>query len=103
MPAARDLQEFCVRILAYGDLDTKLTPPSDASGRPLTDAPAEPIEIDQPRRDAGLQMSGGAERLPKPGELGEAAEGGLAGEEGGEHREVEVTDHLRRRGAIHIW
>ena len=73
MPAARDLQEFCVRILACGDLDTKLTPPRDASGRPLTDAPAEPIEIDQPRRDAGLQMSGGAERLPKPGELGEAA------------------------------
>ena len=69
MAAARTVQTFCLRLLSRGDLASKLAPPRGPQGKPLVDEPAEPILIDQPARDASLQMSGGAERLPRPRDL----------------------------------
>ncbi len=69
MTAARTLQEFCLRLLVRGDLASKLAPPRGPQGRPLVDQPAAPVLIDQPAREASLEMSGGAERLPRPRDL----------------------------------
>ncbi len=70
----RDAHAFCRRILERGDLDSKLTPPLDAAGRLLpVDPPGPKLELDGPARDPGLRMRGGREKLPRPGELSDAA------------------------------
>lgn len=69
-----DAVALCLAILERGDLASKLLPPFDAEGRPLPLGPSgPPIRIDQPHRDPGLRMRGGREKLPRPGELTEAA------------------------------
>ncbi len=69
-----DVQAFCRRILEAGDLATKLAPPVDPTGRPLAlDPPGPAVFIDRPARDPGLRMRGGGDRLPRPGELVDAA------------------------------
>jgi uncharacterized ferritin-like protein (DUF455 family) len=63
--APETLQEFCRQILERGDLTEKLNPP-----RPdLRDGPSQPVCIDAPVRNAALRLAGGADRLPRPGEL----------------------------------
>jgi len=65
-----DVRSFCLRLLECGDLETKLARPRDENGDPLPDAdPGPPVHLDRPSRDVGLRMAGGAERLPKPGQL----------------------------------
>jgi len=65
------VREFCRRILESGDLESKLAPPVGASGESPVDRPADgPLYIDWPARDPGLEMHMGAERLPRPHELG---------------------------------
>jgi uncharacterized ferritin-like protein (DUF455 family) len=66
------LQAFCGQILLSGDLETKLTAPDQASA--LLDAPGAAARIiDAPKRDVGLRMSRGSERLPRPGQLTDRA------------------------------
>jgi len=61
---------FCLRVLESGDLASKLAPPVGVDGDPLPDTPKGPAAlIDAPARDPGLRMTGGAERLPRPGLL----------------------------------
>lgn len=68
--APANVRAFCLRILESGDLESKLAPPLDPNGRPLPDAPLEPaVRIERPARDPGLQMRGGSDRLPRPGQL----------------------------------
>ena len=69
------IREFCQRILLRGDLESKLAPPDSGMMSRLSDEPGEaPILIDLPARDPGLRMSGGSNRLPRPGQLAEPAE-----------------------------
>jgi len=70
----QSVREFCLRILSQGDLEAKLTPPDRISGEPLLDTPGSAIFFDRPKRDPGLRMSGGADRLPRPGQLREVAQ-----------------------------
>jgi uncharacterized ferritin-like protein (DUF455 family) len=72
-PAA-DLRSFCRRVLEAGDLASKLAPPLDGEGHPLADDdPGAPLSIDAPARDPELALVTGAARLPRPGELADAA------------------------------
>jgi len=66
------VRAHCLRILEHGDLETKLAPPFCAEGRLLPDSPSGPaVEIDRPARGPGLRMTGGSDRLPRPGLLRE--------------------------------
>jgi uncharacterized ferritin-like protein (DUF455 family) len=66
----RNVRVFCVRILERGDLDSKLAAPLDDRGKSLPDSPkGEPLLIDRPARNPGLQMQSGSDRLPRPGQL----------------------------------
>jgi uncharacterized ferritin-like protein (DUF455 family) len=66
----RNVRAFCVRILERGDLDSKLAAPLDDRGKSLPDSPkGEPLLIDRPARNPGLQMQSGSDRLPRPGQL----------------------------------
>jgi uncharacterized ferritin-like protein (DUF455 family) len=58
---------FCLGILESGDLDSKLAPPT----RSLVDERHPSVVIDAPARDDALRLAGGAEKLPRPGELEE--------------------------------
>ena len=61
---------FCLRILASGDLASKLAPPFDEAGEFLALDPSGPaIFVELPARDAGLRMRSGGDKLPRPGEL----------------------------------
>ena len=72
--APDNVRAFCRRVLESGDLASKLAPPVDASGQPLPDSPSGPaLHIDRPRRDPGLRMRPGSDRLPRPGLLRERA------------------------------
>jgi uncharacterized ferritin-like protein (DUF455 family) len=74
MRPASDVRSFCLRVLDGGGLDAKLAPPGGPDGRPLDDSdPGPPVERARPARDHGLEMRGGAERLPRPGLLGDPA------------------------------
>jgi uncharacterized ferritin-like protein (DUF455 family) len=70
----QSVREFCLQILSRGDLETKLTPPGGTRDEPLPDDSGPAIFFDRPHRDPGLRMSGGADRLPRPGQLREAAQ-----------------------------
>lgn len=71
-PAAT-LRERCLRILERGDLQSKLAAPCDAAGELLPDlSPGPALLVTRPARAPGLAMRPGAERLPRPGELGDA-------------------------------
>ena len=64
------VREFCRRILESGDLDAKLAPAGGPSCEALLDEPAgPPLYVDRPARDPELEMRGGVEPLPRPGEL----------------------------------
>jgi uncharacterized ferritin-like protein (DUF455 family) len=68
--APTSIRAFCRRVLERGDLAAKLAPPRQLDGSPLRDdAPGPALSVDRPARDPGLAMSGGAGRLPRPGEL----------------------------------
>ncbi len=68
------VRSHCLRILERGDLDSKLAPPVGPDGEPLPDLPSGPaVEIDRPTRGPGLRMTGGSDRLPRPGLLREPA------------------------------
>jgi len=74
MPApATSIREFCRRVLASGSLDDKLAAPLGERGGALDDPPGEPLELDRPARDPGLELHEGAERLPHPGALRDPA------------------------------
>lgn len=61
---------FCLGVLERGDLASKLAPPRTPDGDWLPEEPGHgPVSIEAPRRDPGLEMTTGAGRLPKPGEL----------------------------------
>jgi len=69
-PAAT-LREHCLRILERGDLAAKLEPPFDGSGALFPDLRPGPARfVARPARTPELEMRGGSERLPRPGELG---------------------------------
>jgi len=73
MTEPRDVRTFCRRVLARGDLETKLVPPRASDGGPLDDDhPGPALHVAAPARDPGLAMAGGAPRLPRPGELRDA-------------------------------
>jgi hypothetical protein len=64
------VRESCRRILESGNLEAKLAPPVGSSGEALPDEPTgPPLCIDRPVRDPELEMHGGVESLPRPGEL----------------------------------
>lgn len=66
------VRDYCLRLLESGDLETKLAPPAGPHGEPLRDdAPGPARWIARPGRDAGLELTSGAERLPGPHALGE--------------------------------
>jgi uncharacterized ferritin-like protein (DUF455 family) len=70
----RDIRGFCLRLLASGDLATKLTPPRCSDGGPLDDAePGPAVTIDSPVRDPELALVAGAGPLPRPSELADPA------------------------------
>jgi uncharacterized ferritin-like protein (DUF455 family) len=70
LETVRDVRAFCLRLLEAGDLETKLARPRDVNGEPLPDAePGPAVHIERPGREKGLGMTGGAARLPKPGQL----------------------------------
>jgi len=70
MQAASSVRDFCRAILVEGSLDAKLAPPRGPDGGALDDgAPGPALHIDRPTRAVGLELSGGADRLPRPGEL----------------------------------
>ncbi|HIF94181.1 MAG TPA: DUF455 family protein [Myxococcales bacterium] len=61
---------FCLTVLEHGDLASKLAAPVDRSGQTLPDVDrGDPVLIGRPKRDPGLQMAGGREKLPRPGQL----------------------------------
>ena len=68
--APETIREFCLSVLERGDLSAKLAAPHDGQGHllPDTDRGAS-IRIDRPARATGLAMTGGSDRLPRPGEL----------------------------------
>jgi len=69
--AVTDVRAFCIRLLANGDLETKLIPPMGRDGSLLADpTPGPSLEVEQPARAAGLELAEGAPPLPRPGELG---------------------------------
>lgn len=69
-PQPTDVRGFCLSVLECGDLETKLAAPRTRDGVPLDDTtPGEPVLLDAPARDPGLEMSAGLGKLPKPGEL----------------------------------
>jgi uncharacterized ferritin-like protein (DUF455 family) len=64
----KTVRDFCRSILEQPGLDAKLLPPPDG----LDDTtPGPPLHIGAPARGPGLEFSGGAGRLPRPGELAE--------------------------------
>jgi len=64
------VRESCRRILESGNLEAKLAPLVGPSGEALSDEPAgPPLCFDRPVRDPELEMHGGVESLPRPGEL----------------------------------
>jgi uncharacterized ferritin-like protein (DUF455 family) len=66
------VRDFCLQVLKSGDLATKLASPTDSNGTPLPDCPTgPPVLLDGPKRDPGLKMNGGSDRLPRPGMLRE--------------------------------
>jgi uncharacterized ferritin-like protein (DUF455 family) len=66
----KNVQAFCLRVLESGDLASKLAAPVDDQGNDLPDSPMGPaVFVDRPRRNPGLQMRGGSDRLPRPGQL----------------------------------
>ena len=68
------VRAFCRRLLEAGDLASKLAAPVAPDGSPLADdEPGPPLLLERPARDPGLEMAGGAERLPKPHELVDAS------------------------------
>jgi uncharacterized ferritin-like protein (DUF455 family) len=68
------VRELCLRILETGDLGSKLSAPVRADGGPLPDVRrGGPISIERPVRGPGLRMTGGRERLPRPGLLADPA------------------------------
>ena len=72
MPPAPELHAFCRKILERGDPASKLDPPGAIRPGPASvPRPAPPP--DHPARDPGLEMRGGAEVLPRPGELADPA------------------------------
>ena len=72
MQEAASIRQFCLRILDSGDLATKLLPPRDASGSLLPEGvPGAPENRLSPARDPELSLSSGAEKLPRPGQLGD--------------------------------
>lgn len=68
MPSsAATIRSFCLRVLECGDLATKLTAPPDG----LDDSePGPALYIERPVRVPEISLSKGAERLPRPSELG---------------------------------
>ena len=69
-PEASTIRAFCERVLLRGDLEAKLAgAPADLRD----DDPGPARQIDAPARDEGLRLSSGAEKLPKPGALHDAA------------------------------
>jgi len=77
-PEAREapetIREFCLSVLEEGSLSAKLAAPRDPEGKPLPDTDrGEPVQIDRPERSPGLRMTGGSDRLPRPGQLGDPA------------------------------
>jgi uncharacterized ferritin-like protein (DUF455 family) len=72
--AVTDVRAFCIRLLANGDLETKLIPPTGPDGSLLSDtSPGPPLDVDHPVRAVGLELAEGAPPLPRPGELGSPA------------------------------
>ena len=69
--APSSVREFCLRLLQQGDLATKLSPPGSAL---CDDEPGPAVWITRPARSPELAMAGGAERLPRPGELADPAQ-----------------------------
>jgi len=67
---APTLREACRRILACGDLATKLAPvpPGTPDAKP-----GPPLVFEEPARDPGLALSAGAEKLPRPASLHDPA------------------------------
>ncbi len=66
------IRELSIQILSCGELEPKLASPFGADGRLLADRdPWPPLHFERPARAPGLAMSGGAERLPRPAELGD--------------------------------
>ncbi len=67
---ATSLRERCLAILGSGDLEAKLVPPFGADGALLPDTErGQTLYLERPARAPGLEMRGGAARLPRPGEL----------------------------------
>ena len=72
MQDARTVREFCLDILDSGDLSSKLRAPRDSAGKLLCDRePGTPEIRMSPVRDPDLSLSEGADRLPRPGQLGD--------------------------------
>ncbi len=69
-PSTPTLHAYCLRILRAGDLSTKLAPPPDTLSRSIAENPlGKAVVPDRPVRGPGLEMRGGADRLPRPGQL----------------------------------
>jgi len=69
-----DVRAFCIRLLANGDLESKLVPPTGPDGSLLADAaPGPPLLIERPVRAVGLELAEAAPPLPRPGELASPA------------------------------
>jgi len=66
-----DATEFCLSILESGDLAVKLAPAPRDLDVQKHDQRAPTAPPDRPVRSASLAMSGGAGRLPRPGQLGD--------------------------------
>jgi uncharacterized ferritin-like protein (DUF455 family) len=64
------IREFCLKVIESGDLASKLAAPLDQSGQTLPDTDrGVAVFIARPIRGPGLRMSGGREKLPRPGQL----------------------------------
>ena len=60
------LRDFCCGILERGDLESKLTAAAVALD---VETHHDPILVDRPVRDAGLELSSDVPALPRPGAL----------------------------------